>query len=172
MKNFTKATLSLVAVLCFTQLSLGQTVNQGAWMVGGSAGFSSMKFKDADNSLSTIVLNPNLGYFIADDLAIGLDVGFVSQSFDGESESTFGLGPSIRYYVTDPIYVTVGANLELDEGGGTTIVAGVGYSWFLNNSVAIEPELFLNLYNNDGDISDYTIFGLSIGVQAFAGRNE
>ena len=172
MKTFTKVTLAVVAFLCCSQLVSAQTVGQGAWMVGGSAGFESFKYKDAENSTTTILLNPNLGYFIADDLAIGLELGLLSVSFDGESSTSFALGPFVRYYITDPIYITVGAALELDEGGGTAINAGVGYSWFLNDGLAIEPELFLTLYNNDGDAADYTIFGLSIGVQGFANHEH
>ena len=172
MKTFTKVTLAVVTFLCCSQLVSAQTVGQGAWMVGGAAGFSSFKFKDADASTTTIFLQPNLGYFIADDLAIGLNISLVSQSFDGNSNTSFGLGPFVRYYVTDPIYITVGADLELDEGGGTTIGAGVGYSWFLNDGLAIEPELFFNIYNNDGDAGDYSIFGLSIGVQGFANHEH
>ena len=74
-------------------------------MVGGAAGFASSKFKDADNSTTTVIIAPNLGYFIADDLALGLGVGFVSTSFNGNSNSSFNLGPFARYYVTEPIFV-------------------------------------------------------------------
>jgi hypothetical protein len=168
MKGLTKITFVLVGFLCISQLANTQTVGKGAWMVGGSAGFSSLKFKDADNSTTTIAIQPTLGYFFADDLAVGLGVSFVNTSFDGNSNSSTSLGPFVRYYVTDPIFIQVGAELGLDEGAGTLIGAAVGYSWFLNNGVAVEPALFFNINNNDGDVQDYTVFGLSIGIQAFA----
>jgi len=168
MKSLMKLTLAMVGFLCMTQMVSAQTVGKGAWMVGGSAGFSVQKFKDADESTTFIGLNPTLGYFIADDLAIGLGIGFNSVSFDGNSSSTFNLGPFVRYYVTDPIFIQVGANLGLDEGAGTSFGAQVGYSWFLNNGVAIEPALFFTSFGNDGDALDYSVFGLSVGVQAFA----
>ncbi len=170
MKLFTKL-FTLAAFVCCAQIASAQTVNQGAWMIGGDAGFSSFKVKDADNSTTFFNISPDLGYFIADDLAIGLGIDFQSVSFDGNSTSSFSLGPSVRYYVADPIFIQVGANLGLDEGAGTTLGAAVGYSWFLNNSVAIEPALFFNIYNEDGDFNDFSVFGLSIGVRAFAGRN-
>ena len=167
MKKLMKITLILAGFFCLSGMISAQTVGKGAWMVGGAAGFTSSKFKDADNSTTTVIIAPNLGYFIADDLALGLGVGFVSTSFNGNSNSSFNLGPFARYYVTEPIFVQVGADLGLDEGAGTTIGASVGYSWFLNNGVAVEPALFFNIFNNDGDAGDFTIFGLSIGVQAF-----
>ena len=59
------------------------------------------------------------------------------------------------------------------DGGSTTIHMGIGYSWFLNNSVAIEPSLQYSIYSADEDglLADYTRFGFNIGVQAFIGRD-
>jgi len=168
MKNLMKFTLTLVGFLCMSQMLSAQTVGKGAWMVGGSAGFSSQKFKDADFSITKINLNPDLGIFIADDLAVGLGIGFESTSANSISSSTFAVGPFVRYYVADPIFIQVHADLGLSDGGGTSFGASVGYSWFLNNGVAIEPSLFFTSFNNDGDALDYSVFGLSIGIQAFA----
>lgn len=170
MKTFTQF-LTLAAFVCFAQVATAQTVNKGAWMLGGNVGFTSSKVKDADASLSVFTIAPDVAYYIADDLAIGLALNFTSVSFDGNSNSSTSVGPSVRYYVADPIFVTVGAALGLDEGAGTSIYAGVGYSWFLNNSVAIEPMLFYQSNNNDGDLNDSSDFGLQIGVRAFVGRN-
>ncbi len=172
MKLFTSFTLCLAVIFCFSQSISAQTVNKGAWMVGGSAEFSSLKYKDDNNSHTYFSIAPNVGYYFMDDLAVGLNVNFTSNSYAGNSNSSTYLGPWVRYYVTYPIFVMVGANLGLSDGAGTTISAGVGYSWFLNNAVAIEPQLFFNSFNNDGDAGDYSEFGLSIGVQAFIGRNS
>ena len=140
-------------------------------MVGGSAGFQSFKFKDADESTTIIDLSPNLGYFIADDLAIGLGLNLTSVSpGGGESFTDFGLGPFVRFYFADAIFAQAGVNLGLGDSEFTEFQVGVGYSWFIDNSVAIEPMLFYNSHSEDGDTFDASTFGLSIGVQAFAGR--
>ena len=141
-------------------------------MAGGSVGFSSEKYKDADASYTYVTIAPNVAYYFMNDFAFGLSVNFSSTSFDGNSTSSTFLGPYLRYYVTNPIFVAVGANFGLDDGAGTAFGASVGYSWFLNSAVAIEPQLFFNSYNNDGDINDSNEFGLSIGVQAFLGRTS
>jgi hypothetical protein len=59
------------------------------------------------------------------------------------------------------------------DGASTTMHMGIGYSWFLNNSVAIEPSLQYSIYSADEDglLADYTRFGFNIGVQAFIGRD-
>jgi hypothetical protein len=146
-----------------------QTIDQGTWMIGGSAGFSSTKVKNIPAS-TNLDLSPKFGLFIIDDLAVGLGISYKSTSSDGSSNSTFGLGPFVRYYLTDPIFVQAGVDLGLEEDSATSFSLSLGYSWFVDNTVAIEPALFFSSVNYDGESSDATIFGLSIGIQAFAGR--
>jgi hypothetical protein len=172
MKNLMKFTFTLVAFLFMSQMLTAQAVGQGAWMVGGSAGFQSLKYKDADESTTFIDLSPNLGYFIADDLAIGLALSLSSVSSDGESFTDFGLGPFVRFYFADAIFAQAGVNLGLGDNEFTEFQVGVGYSWFLSDGVAIEPMLFYNSHSVDGDTFDYSTFGLSIGVQAFANHDH
>jgi hypothetical protein len=173
MKNLVKITLSLVAFLCLSQVVSAQAVNQGAWMLGGTAGFRSESVKDSDVSVTTIDVSPNLGYFIADDLAIGLSLNLSSVSVDGNSSTDFGLGPFIRFYFADAIFAQVGANLGLGDREFTDLELGLGYSWFVDNSVAIEPKLFYRIHGVGDDVVgdfDSSVFGLSIGIQAFVDR--
>lgn len=183
MKNFTKSIIAIFAFVCLAQAISAQTVGKGAWMLGGSAGFSSTKVKGADGSTTIINITPNVGYFFANDFALGARLNFLSTSAGGNSNSNFGYGPFARFYVTDPIFIQAGidfeaATLDLNSlfagDGSTTIHAAVGYSLFLNNSVAIEPSLYINIYNGDKDNfdSDFTRFGINIGIQAFANHDH
>src|SRR5688572_7664355 len=105
MKNLIKMVLTIVGTLLFTNVIIGQTVGQGAWMLGGTAGFRSVSPKsDSDliTSNTTIEFSPNVGYFIADDLAIGLSLTLRSESnpdfldATDDSSTDFGLGPFVR----------------------------------------------------------------------------
>ncbi len=167
MKNFTKVTLLLVAMMFFGQLASAQTVGKESWMIGGSLGFSSQKYKNDEASSSILNINPSAGYYFADDFAFLLGISFFNISYDGSSTSSFNLAPGLRYYVTEPIFIQADASFGLDDDGGSVFGISVGYSWFLNNSIAIEPAVFFNTANNEGDNFDYTSFGLSIGIQAF-----
>ena len=171
MKNLSKSFLALAAFLAFAHLGKAQTVNSGAWMLGGSAGLDISKYKEANESSTTILVFPTAGYFIADNLAVGLEAGLVSSSFDGESSTNFSVGPFVRYYVGSPVFIQANALFDLSEGGGTTFGGSVGYTHFLNNGLAIEPALYFQSYNAEGDFGDYTSFGLSIGFQGFLGKN-
>ena len=171
MKNLVKITLSLVAFLCLSQVISAQAVNQGAWMLGGSGGFESRSFKDIDGSETTIRFAPNVGYFIADDLAIGLSLNIENISpLVGDSGTNFGLGPFVRFYFADAIFAQAGLNLGLGDNEFTEFQVGVGYSWFVDNSVAIEPMLFYRSHSVDDPGVDASVIGLSIGIQAFVDR--
>lgn len=181
MKLFTKATLTLIVLVSLTRMVSAQTVNSGAWMVGGNLGFNSIKTDGDDNSETWFNLSPNVGYYIINDLAIGARLSLVSYSYDGASESQFGFGPWARYYFVNSLYAQAGIDFGstgmdffslLADEGSTTLNFGIGYSWFLNNSVAIEPSLLYSIYSADeeGLFADYTRFGFNIGVQAFIGR--
>ncbi|HZV68450.1 MAG TPA: hypothetical protein VFG10_02870 [Saprospiraceae bacterium] len=183
MKMLTKTIFAIFAFVCTTQAISAQTVGKGAWMLGGSAGFSSTKVKDADGSTTLINITPNVAYFFANDIALGVRLNFLSSSANGNSDSNFGFGPYARFYVTDPIFIQAGIDFEaatldfnsLFAGDGSTMIhAAVGYSLFLNNGVAIEPAVYLNLYNAGEALFDvdYTRFGINIGVQAFCNHDH
>jgi hypothetical protein len=169
MKNLMKFTLTLVGLLFISQMLSAQAVGKGAWMVGGSAGFTSTSYKDVDGSQTVISVAPNLGYFIADDLAIGLALNLTNTSpLVGDSFTEFGLGPFVRFYFADAIFAQAGLNLGLGDNEFTEFQVGVGYSWFLEDGVAVEPMLFYRSHSVDDPGVDSSIIGLSIGVQAFA----
>lgn len=159
MNLITRSFLTAMVVFVLGQVASAQTVNKGAWMIGGSAGFKSDKPKGAD-ATTTLNISPNVGYYLMDDLAIGLGLTFADPSSGQNS-----LNPFARYYVFNPVFVQAEVGLGLDDGAGTSFKASVGYSMFLNNSVALEPALFYSGREN------FSSFGLSIGVQAFLGRN-
>lgn len=70
-------------------------------------GFSTMKYKSNSGNgdsekIRTFNLSPRAGYFIIDNLAVGLDVNLSFLSYgsgdDKESTTALGIGPFVRYY--------------------------------------------------------------------------
>jgi outer membrane protein len=183
MKRFIKMFMTLFILVSMTREISAQTVNSGAWMIGGSLGFNSIKSEGDDASETWFNISPSLGYFVINDLAAGVRLSLFSQSYDGETESQFGIGPWARYYIaSSSLFAQAGIDFGsagfdifslLAEDGSTTINLGIGYSWFINNSVAIEPILQYSIFSagEDGFIDDYNRFGFNIAVQAFLGRN-
>ncbi|MEZ5029867.1 MAG: hypothetical protein R2787_00560 [Saprospiraceae bacterium] len=152
-----------------------QTVGAGAWMVGGQAGFASASTDGVDDAVNVITIAPNVGYFVIDNLGIGLNLSFTNTSFGDNGVTDIGVGPYARYYVYQGLFPQVGVSYmsskvkDQDAVTQTDINLGVGYSFFLNNSVAIEPMLAYTI--GGGDDPTTNVFGLLIGIQAFLGRN-
>ncbi|NOT36937.1 MAG: hypothetical protein HOP11_06135 [Saprospiraceae bacterium] len=175
MKKLTK-NLFLLALSVVALNTLSAQVGKGAWMVGGSIGFDSDKFKDADDATVTIELAPNIAYFVIDNLGIGLSVNYTSIKQGDEKFSSTGIEPWARYYAYKNLFAQAGYEIlsaklgDEDAVNGGNINIGIGYSWFLNNSIAIEPKLGYSIGSGDAR-KDFSTFGLTIGVQAFLGRD-
>jgi hypothetical protein len=122
-----KITLLTVVILTISLGFLNAQTNQGKVLLGVSStlslagtgtdlmnlGYSSVKYKsDADgfeesdpDKMTSINLLPKVGYFVIDNLALGLDVNIaLSTTKDGEnsdkySQTLLSVGPFIRYYI-------------------------------------------------------------------------
>jgi len=167
-----KTILLLSLTVLLVEFGFTQKTSKGAIMASGSIGmsFNTSKYDDG-NSVSTqgksntIQLNPNIGYFISDGLAVGAGINAMHYSFknDGSADkvsmNTIALAPFVRYYTDMGLFghgsVAFGAgstkNIN-DLGGGATnetkekigifgFEIGGGYAYFLNDNVAIEPLL-------------------------------
>lgn len=121
-----KKNLFLVAVLCIlTYPILNGQLNQGGILVGLSSGvtyqgeegpligpdllafgFSSFKYNgDVESKMSFFNLQPKAGYFVIDNLAVGLNVFFSTFKYKDPDDSdswgvtAVGAGPFARYYL-------------------------------------------------------------------------
>lgn len=166
--------LTIATLLCAT-FTFAQTA-KGGMLLGGSAGFD-VQFEEPDNFVS-VDLQPTLGFFVADNLAVGGSLVLGYGKIGDFSSTTFGLIPFGRYYLGEGntrffLQAQVGfQSTKTDSGFGDSTAsgplfgAGPGVAIFLNQNVAIEGILAYNRYAGDYDISD---LGLRFGVQAYFG---
>lgn len=93
--------LTLAAVAALTFASQAQT-EKGKFIVGGGLGFDTESVKDTDNKSTSFNIMPSAGYFVADNIAVGLGLGYQwSKTEEGVDESTTGLfsvAPFGRWY--------------------------------------------------------------------------
>ncbi len=121
-----KKAILLITVLCVFTLSVLQAqINKGRSIIGVSTSFSYVNFgsdimslgftsiKQKSNAagyvepdpekMTTINLLPKVGYFVIDNLAVGLNVCIASsiEKYDQSKYSTtyLGIGPFVRYYI-------------------------------------------------------------------------
>jgi len=105
-----KIVLSVAALFAFAMTNAQETTSEtvgfakGDMFLSGSLGFSSDK--DGELKSNSFTVAPRAGYFVSDNIAIGLELGFSGstfEEFDGfdfydRKVNTFGIGAFGRYY--------------------------------------------------------------------------
>ncbi len=157
-------------------------ISKGTYQIGGLCYIRSLKQSDYKEKLFEFQLSTNLSKYLSHNFALGLSLGLEYQSFGGNSESKIKVGPIARYYLYKQFFtqamiryyhqdmpftiVNIGDKSNWLEGE-----LGLGLSYWLNNSLAIEPIFYFNINKllnplNDGSV-DVRNIGLSIGIQGF-----
>jgi outer membrane protein W len=92
-----------VAPLVFAPANAQQSspIGQGSWIISGSAALSSHHDETTDQNQTSIRLSPTGLLFIRPRLAIGGALALGYSSASNASFSTYGIGPSVRYYFGD-----------------------------------------------------------------------
>lgn len=169
---------------------------QGSVMLGGGISYVSTKFEGADEADNTYEISPSIGYFVNDNIAIGIDLTFgksnTSELF-GESVElkTFALGPFARFYKSTAsenfsFFAQTGLRIlrsdatfnDPDFGDfelelkGTEIYLSPGFTYFFNERWALDLQLAGIRYTSIEDLYTEFEFGTSffnptLGVRAF-----
>ncbi len=139
-----------------TYSNLSAQTESGTYLLGGNAQFL------ATGDVTVLSLSPNVGYFVADNWALGLRAALVAV----EESSSWNIGPFTRYYFGKKANGKFFGQLAGNIGGSDNadvvfgLGVGAGYALFLNQSVALE---FTGGYERAGEGNG--IFGLGVGFQ-------
>ncbi len=177
MKKTMKTILALTAILLMSASTYAQT-EKGGWLVGASSSlnFSSGKAdKDQDESETNLNLNPQVGYFVIDNLAVGLSIDLEMHKDAAKNKETVtAFGPFARYYFPMKIFAQAQAafgSAKFDPDGGdsstdkfSAITIGAGYAWMLNDNISIEPSLSYSATSYKPDGADESAKGSSFGI--------
>jgi len=100
------------------------------------------------------------GYLFADNLMV---TGQLEYDYRKYGSNTFKIGAGARCYIEqNGLYLGAGANYVHQSGFDDFMpTVQVGYTFFLNRTVTIEPEVYYN--QSTKDHSEYSGFGLRIG---------
>ncbi len=154
-----KIILSAVAVFAFgftnaqSKSDEGQT-SKGKYLIEANTNFGSGVGSTSFGLISVdgrtfYNIGAEAGYFVADDLAIKLGLGYGN---DG-SNSTFAYKLGAKYYVNHIIPVELSYNGFILKGTGENpsyLGIGAGYAIFLGKNVSLEPGLrYNNTLNKD-----------------------
>lgn len=133
-----------------TALSEGSIVieaNTGSWTTGSTA----ISFSSVDGN-SQYSIGAEGGYFIKENLAIKVGLGYSGSDADGPGTSSFNYKVGAKYYINGqfPIcldYTGTSFN-DIDENPSYVGLEG-GYAWFVADNVSIEPKARYNVSMND-----------------------
>lgn len=193
----------LLPILTFAQENyqsylINAKVKQGSIMLGGNLGGSFYKVTDELTRPNERRITQNLnmylraknGYFVLHDLAVGLDASVYHYRIWDKTDpevnpkpirETFLLaGPFVRYYLQKGFFTELvlapGLN-NFSNGNKYDIweaVLGVGYSYFVNERLSLEPILSFRYFHEDNEGDVRTTMGpiLGFGVQAYLLRRR
>lgn len=168
-----KKLMLLLAV--FVALGAQSQTEKGNLMVGGQLNLNT------NEGGSNFRFNPQLGYFIANNFALGGQISFDFSKAGTVKVNEFGIGPYARYYFgkgqTKPFLVstvdylstsTKSNNIDVNSTGWS-FLAGAGFAAFLNRTVALEGIIgyrYADYSNTDGSGG----LNLSLGFQLYFGK--
>lgn len=151
--------LFTIVLLFAVALSASAQFEKGKKYVGASA--TGLGFSYSSNEKFRFGLEARAGYFVADCLMLTANLGY--DHTRAVDDVAAGLG--VRYYF-DQCGVHVGAGLEYDhftpDNNDVMIPLNVGYTYFLNRHVTIEPALYYKMSLHD--FGGNSQFGCSIGL--------
>lgn len=139
-------------------------------------------------------LNPKLGYFVDDNIAVGGMLNIGIESSKGYFDFEYGIGAFGRYYVSDPRTILLkharffaeagvginGYNTRTETVAGTVststnglgISAGPGVAYFLSPNISLEALLKYDLAVGFGNSTTNNKFSVNVGFQIYLPTNK
>jgi hypothetical protein len=165
-KNVIFLILLVCSISSFSQskkpITKGNIFIQG----GGTVQYQRDKFLSSSISSKTssyfISFTPGAGYFIIDNLAIGLNTNIYYNGTTNNKFYSLGIGPMTRYYFNNGIFLEADAAYSILNYISSTastekylsVIGGLGYAFFLNPKLSLEPALYYEFDNINLNISN------------------
>ncbi|MDY0987592.1 hypothetical protein SOM12_09225 [Flavobacterium sp. CFBP9031] len=150
-----KIVLAAIAVMTFGWANAQEQTAKGKWLIETNTSFGATNVGNTGFSLSSVDgettwgLGAEGGYFVADNLAVKVGLGY--NDF-GHSDNAFSYKVGAKYYLLNkfPLEASyTGASIKgYDENPSFVGLQG-GYAWFLGKNVSVEPGLRYNIGLND-----------------------
>lgn len=190
-----KLALSLFAIVALSLSSHAQT-EKGKIMLGGGLTLDSYNSDVSGASeINNFRIEPNIGYFFGNNIALGTGVGYSYTSSNGYKNSAFTVSPFGRYYTTLSesfkffgqlsVPMAFGSfespyfNNTLQKGKTTTVGIGLapGFAFFPTKKIGIEVAVSGFNYNkttakddNGNKLDDRSSKTFGIGANFFTPR--
>lgn len=153
----------LLLTLLISSFQLSAQIEKNTIMAGGSLTFNNHTPKGGGSSSTTLVINPDFGYFVADNFAVGAGL---SLNAYGSGNNIVYVSPYLRYYVKNFYLQTKFDYGRYNSHSNSNLSFDLGYALFLNDNVALEPAFYFS-QNFNGQGSN---LGFKMGFQIYFNR--
>jgi hypothetical protein len=187
--------IALIIMLVFAQSLFAQLpIKKGTVNISGNLSYMSQETMDPDHNKNVLLLSPQVGYFIIDNLSLNLSVDYsyessVSDIYGNDYNSTkYGIGPNVRYYFDlnkiKPFLsfgylftkkIASNGNSKEYPGQQLLIIGGIDY--FITNNIALETNISYRIvvakeptYPIDGEHTAYRSYNtilIGVGINIF-----
>jgi hypothetical protein len=164
-----------IATLLATFASNAQ-IDKGNWMMGGSGAFGNYKATSGGSSSTntSLRISPDIGYFVIDNLSIGLagQFNYTFEKGDTKTINSNSVSPFIRYYFLEKektINIFSEARYEImrmshSDLKAETLLIKAGTVFFVNSSVGIEVALNYSTQKTNQNFENRAIY-VNVGFQ-------
>ena len=149
--------IALIIVALVMSVAANAQFEQGK--IYANASLSGLDFSNNKIMGSHFEVGTKIGYFLWEDVSIvaRLNYNYYKNDFDIFNAQLGG-----QYYITqNGLFLGAGLNFMVFDGTDVAPSFQLGYAFFLNEKVTIEPEVY---YNQSLTNSDYSTFGFRIGL--------
>jgi len=130
---------ALVAVLGLGASDAFAQISQGTLSVGGAVSFTTEKEDGDDEAYKFFELSPTVGYFLADDLELGVELTLARGAYDKNITSGYGFGPYLRKYFSMGETTYFYGQAGISVGGGKVKFDGDEAATISALEVGIKP---------------------------------
>ena len=164
-----KKNISLIVLLLTFSFNSFSQIEKNTLMIWGSASFDNQHTKSTNNTSTSLKINPQFGFFFADNFAVGAVFGI--NNFG--SVKSWSASPFVRYYLKY-LFTEVSYGLKRETIGdfsdnSSVLKGSIGYAVFLNDNVALEPSLYYS-QNFAGGKTYGSNYGIQLGLQIYLNR--
>ena len=161
----------LVVVFAALMLTLSASAQFEKDKIYVGSSLTGLNLNYSGQSKLSLGLQGQVGYFLLDDVLAYANVGYDHSGVDGVADQLV-LGVGGRYYIEqNGIFLGLNCNYVHGYHSYNDIRPGVevGYAFFINRHVTIEPSIYYN--QSFKDHSDYSTVGLKLGLGLYLFRH-
>lgn len=155
-----------ILFVCAAVLTANAQFESGTWYVNGSlTGLGLSYSKKAEWRFG---VNAEGGYYFADNWMLRVNAGYEHT----KATDDISAGAGIRYhFLQNGIFLGAGAeyNHYTKSINDVMIPVEVGYTFYINHYIAIEPAIYYKMSTND--FANGSTVGLRIGIGCYFGQN-